>query len=386
MPRPGREGRVGDYSISRDAEYIPLPSREATIPKYSGEGRYCSGVDGRVCIDVTSFKAPPLTPPQSTGEGDKKGFTLFEVVLAIGLCGAVMALLAMAIDLYLVRVDTSRTQAETAQLARTLLTKIANDLRAARYSSAAASTSQSFGSAGEASGGGEEAGGQSADTSTAGSTTAADLGIFGTLTELRIDRRAERSWRQVKVPSTEVALQADPRDMPQTVEYFFEQGRTMASSDLAAGGVSVEAGMEGYTGLYRRQSPTATLSTASSNFVSGGTMAESEEVAELLAPEVVQIAFTYSDGTQWYEEWDSSTQEGLPVAVEITVTLFSDLLPTEQPERQVDEEAQRRDSSRWIEYRLLVRIPKIDEPQELSGPPTPSTDEQQPAEREPNGN
>jgi hypothetical protein len=58
------------------------------------------------------------------------GFTLFEVVLAIGLCGAVMALLATAIDLYLVRVDTSRTQVETAQLARTLLNKIADDLRA----------------------------------------------------------------------------------------------------------------------------------------------------------------------------------------------------------------------------------------------------------------
>ena len=42
------------------------------------------------------------------------GFTLLEVVLAIGLAGVVLALLTTAIDLYLVRVDVNRTRVESA--------------------------------------------------------------------------------------------------------------------------------------------------------------------------------------------------------------------------------------------------------------------------------
>ena len=306
------------------------------------------------------------------------GFTLLEVVLAIGLCGAVMALLATAIDLYLVRVDTSRTQVETAQLARTLLTTIADDLRAARYSVAAIGGPTTTGTDPS----GETASGGTASDTGLGQAASTDLGIYGTLTELRIDRVAARSWRQVTVPAREVAVDADPHDMPQTVEYFFEEGRVMTIADLAAGGVSDDTNLAGYTGLYRRQTPTAAMmSTASTT--SGGALADSQEPAELLAPEVVQIAFMYSDGVEWYEEWDSAAQQSLPAAVEIKVSLFSDVLGTEPAQRELDEEARRRDPTHWVEHRLLVRIPQLDEPQELSGPSAPNT-EPSPPQGDPN--
>jgi hypothetical protein len=190
--------------------------------------------------------------------------------------------------------------------------------------------------------------------------------------EIRIDRTAERSWRQVTVPTTEMVIDADPYNMPQTVEYFFEEGRVMTLADLAAGGVSDNTNLTGYTGLYRRQTPTATLMSTSSPTGGTSALADSQEPAELLAPEVVQITFMYSDGTEWYEEWDSSVQQGLPAAVEITVSLFSDILGTESKQRGMDEEARRRDPTRWVEHRLVVRIPKIDEPQQLSGPSSPN--------------
>jgi hypothetical protein len=106
-------------------------------------------------------------------------------------------------------------------------------------------------------------------------------------------------------------------------------------------------------------------------------LTESQEPAELLAPEVVQISFMYSDGVQWYEEWDSSTQQALPAAVEIKVTLFADVLGTDAAQRDLDEEERRRDPARWVEHRLVVRIPQLDEPQQLSGPAAPDTSQPQ---------
>lgn len=42
--------------------------------------------------------------------------------------------------------------------------------------------------------------------------------------------------------------------------------------------------------------------------------------AQMLAPEVTEVQFRYFDGVDWVEEWDSSLQERLPNAVEVTLT------------------------------------------------------------------
>lgn len=307
------------------------------------------------------------------------GFTLLEVVLAIGLCGAVMVLLTTAIDLYLVRVDTSRTQVESAELARALLTKIADDIRAARFSQVSAGlppaeglTGTDDGEAGSGETGDGEAG-VSSGVSGLSSTTNGDLGIYGTLTELRIDRAAQRSWRQVAVPIEQVQATSDIRDLPMTVEYFFDQGRTMATDDLAAGGLGENTSMAGYTGLYFRQTPTAARLMMGDVGIGVEADNATSDPAELLAPEVVEISFMYFDGTQWYEEWDSSLQQGMPVAIEIKLSLFRDILGTVDPQRQIEEDALRRDPTRWVEYRLLVRVPPRDEIPDLSGPAVEGT-------------
>src|SRR5438552_2139751 len=65
----------------------------------------------------------PLFPVQKNGPApfSRPGFTLFELILAIGLSSALLALIGTAINLYLVRVDASRSRVEEAQLARTVL-------------------------------------------------------------------------------------------------------------------------------------------------------------------------------------------------------------------------------------------------------------------------
>src|SRR3954452_23543273 len=60
----------------------------------------------------------------------RAGFTLFEVILAIALAAVLLTLIGTAINLYLVQVDAGRTRVEEAQLARSILSMIADDIRA----------------------------------------------------------------------------------------------------------------------------------------------------------------------------------------------------------------------------------------------------------------
>jgi hypothetical protein len=59
----------------------------------------------------------------------RSAFTLFEVILAIALSVALLALIGTAINLYLLQIDASRTRVEEAQLARSVLAMITDDLR-----------------------------------------------------------------------------------------------------------------------------------------------------------------------------------------------------------------------------------------------------------------
>ena len=96
-----------------------------------------------------------LPQPLHSREG---GFTLMEIVLAIGLTSVVMYLLMTAVELYMLRVDSSRGRVESAQLARTLLDQMATDIAAMRLDPPPAATGG--GGGGQQAGGGNQ-GGQS---------------------------------------------------------------------------------------------------------------------------------------------------------------------------------------------------------------------------------
>src|SRR5262245_40220728 len=70
-----------------------------------------------------SALAKPMAPHRSA-------FTLIELILAIALSITLLALIGAAINLYLLQVDASRSRIEEAQLARSVLAMIADDLRA----------------------------------------------------------------------------------------------------------------------------------------------------------------------------------------------------------------------------------------------------------------
>jgi hypothetical protein len=320
-----------------------------------------------------------------------------EIVLAIGLTSVVMYLLMTAIELYLIRVDSSRSRVESAQLARAILDQMAADITATRLHApqpggmggggggfsagqgggpgaggglnggASQNNGNDDGGAGGGGGGGGGQGGSSAGPGGAGgggagggsslSTPTSVQGIFGTLQELRIDRSAYPNWARAarEVSPEEPATIAD---MPVSVRYYLADGDRQTSQQLALQGVSDEPTAENHAGLYREIHTTAALEDTTDP-LARPTQREGGRL-ELLAPEVVKMEISYFDGTQLVEEWDSFEESALPAGIEIRLTIYEPSFASLEEEAPVRTAGQPRyRESELVEYRRFVRLPNI---------------------------
>ena len=272
----------------------------------------------------------------------KRGFTLIEIVLAIGITGAVLALLTSAIEIYLLRVDTGRARVESTQLARTLLELIAEDIRASRYSS----TSGSFDSSSA-----------SDDSSFGDPSFESSSGISGDELELFITRGSKWDWQRLTRSLDDSSI-TYAEEMPKQIRYFLGEGKELLSDQQAAIGMGTEISPQQYLGLYREET-TASFSSSEANFSS---LSQEPPKLELLAPEVVDISFGYFDGESLLEVWDSSVNEGLPVGIEIRLVLLTaEVEPSSQVARR-DQRELRENEENLKEYRMFVALPNIEVP------------------------
>jgi hypothetical protein len=338
----------------------------------------------------------------------RRGFTLVEVVLAIGLTAMVVYLLTTATELYLANVDASRTRVETAQLARTLLDQIANDLANVRVSPPAGQSSggggfgaegggqpggsqpggggpSAGGPGGGAPGGGEASGSGSpggsggappggamgsgapggvgtggGTSSPGGSMLAAGSreGVYGNTEQIRVDRLPYANWERA---TREVELQkaSSRADLPISVRYFFVDKDPVSAQALAQKGVAREVSPTSVGGLYRETVATASIAPDDPPLPTGESARVGAQV-ELLAPEVVAFQLTYFDGTDLVEEWDSLVDRGLPRGVEILLTIAE---PRFDPRPSQDEQQRLADGryteTELVEYRQFVRLPLV---------------------------
>ncbi|MCA9267983.1 MAG: hypothetical protein KDA41_05905, partial [Planctomycetales bacterium] len=112
----------------------------------------------------------------------RRGVTLLELVLALGLAAVVMAAIAYGIRLQLRAVDTRRTRVEESQLARALLKMIGDDLRSAvGYSAADFGTAAELASNGVSGAVGNATGttGSSGSTNSSGATNSTGVTNVG---------------------------------------------------------------------------------------------------------------------------------------------------------------------------------------------------------------
>jgi hypothetical protein len=308
----------------------------------------------------------------------RSAFTLFELILAVALSAAVLSLIGMAINLYLKRVDMSRTRVEEAQLARSILSMVADDLRASAIyqpqdvssvaslmaSSAAfdvdsideardaASSGGGLGGPGGTGGvggpsavgtsggvsGAASAGTSSGDSATADASAADSdmpLGLSGSIGELYVDAaRLPRgdelfgtltgytnapmvasAGNIVAATGSSWGSTPSPSDL-KTIRYYVREGDRSDASGLAATSLAPEKQVNA-GGLVRQEIPRAARLYAEQT--GGSTVTQSGQV--LIAPEVLQIQFRYYDGEQIVDTWDMAEEQALPLAVEVTIWL-----------------------------------------------------------------
>jgi len=281
------------------------------------------------------------TPP----EPSPRGFTLLEVILALSLSAVVLGALAMAVDLTLRATNTGRADVAQAQLARVLLRRMSNDLRATVWYEPLDMSGFSVGSLGGIAGlggGGDDGatdggGGTGTDT---GADTGTDSGGDDASTatseeELvppaRPGLRGGEDWIEFDVSRIPRVDQYDqslaessgamPIDLPsdiKTVAYFLNA--TGSVENMLPGDTELPQG----TGLARRELDRAYTLWAAEN----GGLADLDAQSELIAPEVISMQFQYFDGLEWYTEWDSETTGALPLAVEILIAITPPGAPT----------------------------------------------------------
>ncbi|WP_428304739.1 hypothetical protein [Lacipirellula sp.] len=317
-------------------------------------------------------------------------------MLALALTSVVTYLLMTAVELFLVRIETSRGRVESSQVARTILDQMADDISALRIDPpAAASSGQGGGSGATQQGGGGAGAGQSSTSAQSGSggggatgsggaqagtsnsaglgsgsaaganplATGSLHGIFGNAEELRIDRAAPPNWARAsrEVDPTEPAAVSD---FPRTVRYYLPEGTAQTSQESAKLGVTVEAESTASTaGLYREVIPTTALADDADPLASPASRDGAR--VELLAPEVVKLEFHYFDGQQLVDEWDVTEDGGLPKGVEILLTINE---PDYGPQSDAEQQRRTQTGQNYREkdlvvYRRFVRIAPATPPQ-----------------------
>lgn len=326
-------------------------------------------------------------PLQARSKGRRLGFTLLELILAVALGATLLALIGAAINLYLLRVDADRSRVEEAQLARSVLAMITDDIREAsvyqkqdtsaiaqlmaagtpfdaeEYLDAARTTggtntpggaatiaklSALSSSSSDSGASGSGGAGTSGSGSSAGSNLNNEgedtmpLGLNGTQSELWVDvtrlpkqedlfatvtgyTNAPSAASQAPSGTGTSATSADviPPADLKTVHYFVRAGNAVASGSAAVTSLAPEA-QAAAGGLVRSQVSRRERLFSEQNGGSAATGANDV----LVAPEVTQLVFRYYDGSQLTDTWDMREQGKLPLAIEVSVWFRSSRIGT----------------------------------------------------------
>jgi hypothetical protein len=271
------------------------------------------------------------------------------VVLALSLTVVVMSVVGTAIHLHLRSLDVMRVGIERDQLARTIMRRIADDIRGTvRHEPFDASGMEAIGQGasnamtalmGEAGGGESGSTGATSGSSSTGGITKQSAGRGRSTSNTNATSAAKSNQSEgesseeegstteapAEVPGVyggEYQLQIDIGRIPRPDEFAgTSNGGHIPASDVRTVNYYITtpgtvAAPEG--GLMRSE-----MNRAEAMYMwAQGDPSQLEQRAALLAAEVAGIRFAYFDGLEFYPEWDTTAMGGLPVAVEIELTLL----------------------------------------------------------------
>jgi prepilin-type N-terminal cleavage/methylation domain-containing protein len=235
----------------------------------------------------------------------RSGFTLLELMLSIGLTSILMAAVYGAMSAYWNLALDSHEEVERTQIARALLTMLADDIQSCTFVEQT-DNSQSDSDEGDDS---DAAGTTDIDTS------AYKNGLIGTERDLVLYISHPDSSLNYVTATEAVGTQERNSDLL-IVRWLL--------ADSAAGGLSAAiaqqhlgAGSGNIAGIARGSGGV----TGFGNAIEQNDIALLTESTELTAAEVENLRFEYFDGIEWQSEWNSSTCNAMPQAIRIELTL-----------------------------------------------------------------
>lgn len=284
----------------------------------------------------------------------RRGFTLLELVLALGLASLLLAALYTALQMHWSSSALGHVEMERSQVARALFRRIETDIRSVVFrdgaltssadtgsssssggaSSGSTGTSGNTGSSGSASDGsggtsgtsgasGSTTGGSSSGTTggSSGTTTTTEnystqkTGLYGDsqslILHVSLPSRAASLGAASGAAATEDAAGYVGSDM-QSIAYFLA-GSSSTMAQQLSGSLTSPLGQS--TGLARLQGDRMAMQAADES----GDLTSMAAGAKLLAPEVASVQFEYFDGVSWTTSWDSGTSNSIPNAIRITI-------------------------------------------------------------------
>ena len=240
-----------------------------------------------------------------------RGFTLLEVLLALGLTLILLAAVYSGLDIYRKLTTAGADRLETGRIARALFRQMQVDIRSALMPEESRNPSDS--ETDEEDEDDVDATTREVDPSDANS--GAVVGLIGDAQTLVINGMRPNGRR----PSTPVEMGPDSGAIAselRSISYFLAVAGAQGLRGLVAAENLGESGDD---------SPTRGLAKLEgSRWIIGAADAESRlptlaAHTRILAPEVDRLRFEYFDGLRWHESWDSPAMGGLPRAVRVTI-------------------------------------------------------------------
>lgn len=328
-----------------------------------------------------------------------RGFTLLEVIVAIGLTTLVISVIGTAIRMYFINLRQAQASMELTELARNTLNLMTADIRSAiqykpvdvsglqelldSQTAAIAGATGDGGSSednGSEGSNGNEGGGGEGDENTGedsqNEATSGDENASADQNSNDSQTPPEPPKNRPKFIGTSEEIYVDVSRLPRLDQYHpilhMNTNGSYTSLPTDVKGVSYFISLDGDEsspipgGLYRREVDRATLPTVTDSNVFG-----LDAAAKQVAAEIVAISLSYFDGESWQDQWDSDETGGYPSAVEITIVIDPSRVNATQAKRYDLGSA---DPNTLRTYRTVTKLPLGEiltaEEQELIANPT----------------
>ena len=258
-----------------------------------------------------------------------RGFTLAELIIALGLTVLLAASIFSAIGIYVRLTSSGQRQVLKAQITRALIRQMQADLSGIVFVvpeteeeeesddlglGMEESDTPTDGTSAEAA----EAVVESAVTVTDPTTSIAtqSIGLVGDANTLLL--HVSRPVHPLRLATTQTAIADGLISDEKTVAWFMTGSGTSGYSGL----VPVNSPQDGTApfGLSRMEGDRFAMTLSEEQ----GADELLSSMTRLLAPEVQSLQFEYFDGMNWLMEWDSTVSGRLPQAVRVTMGLLLD--------------------------------------------------------------